>query len=105
MSQSSPPSPCSPLPPCRSTWVGRSVIRSCGKLAYPMVQSMIDGEYLARPGEEPPCELHGDATWQQASRGGRAGRAGGRAGARAGAVLSQPAWEERSRQRAACTAL
>lgn len=48
-----------------STWVGRSVIRSCGKLAYPMVQSMIDGQYLAREGEEPPCSLHGQHTWKQ----------------------------------------
>lgn len=31
---------------CRSTWAGRSVIRSCGKLGYPHVQSMIEGRYL-----------------------------------------------------------
>lgn len=30
------------------------------------VQSMIDGEYLARPGEEPPCRLDGPHTWPQA---------------------------------------
>ncbi len=51
--------------PRRSTWVGRSVIRTCGKLAYPMVQSMIEGKYLARPGEEPPCQLNGDHTWPE----------------------------------------
>lgn len=44
-------------------WAGRSVIRSCGKLAYPMVQTMIEGEYSAKPGEEPPCELHGNYQW------------------------------------------
>ncbi|GAB4816026.1 hypothetical protein N2152v2_003072 [Parachlorella kessleri] len=49
----------------RSTWVGRSVIRTCGKLAYPMVQSMIEGKYLARPGEEPPCQLNGDHSWPE----------------------------------------
>jgi DIS3-like exonuclease 2 len=45
------------------TWAGRSVICSCGKLAYPMVQAMIEGEYSAKPGEEPPCELHGNYQW------------------------------------------
>jgi DIS3-like exonuclease 2 len=29
-----------------STWAGRSVIRSCAKLAYPHVQSMIEGQFL-----------------------------------------------------------
>eukprot|EP00887_Chlorella_sp_A99_P000156 scaffold16.g156.t1 len=49
----------------KDQWVGRSVIRSCGKLAYPMVQAMIEGAYLAEEGQEPPCELHGPHTWPE----------------------------------------
>jgi hypothetical protein len=44
-----PPAPRPPArhpPPRRSTWAGRSVIRSCAKLAYPHVQSMIEGQFL-----------------------------------------------------------
>jgi DIS3-like exonuclease 2 len=48
-----------------STWAGRSVIRSCGKLAYPHVQSMIEGSYLALEGQEPPCELSGGHSWPE----------------------------------------
>jgi hypothetical protein len=50
--------------------VGRSVIRSCAKLAYPMVQSMIEGSFTAQPGQEPPCELHGPHTWTEVGVGG-----------------------------------
>ncbi|KAL4419743.1 hypothetical protein ABPG75_006841, partial [Micractinium tetrahymenae] len=49
-----------------STWAGRSVIRSCGKLAYPHVQRMIEGDFLALEGQEPPpVELSGRHTWPQ----------------------------------------
>ncbi|KAL4856961.1 DIS3-like exonuclease 2 [Chlorella vulgaris] len=48
-----------------STWAGRSVIRTCGKLAYPHVQSMIEGRYSALEGQQPPCELSGGHTWPE----------------------------------------
>lgn len=48
---------------CRSTWAGRSVIRSCGKLAYPHVQSMIEGSYL---GKKQRARLASCASWLQA---------------------------------------
>lgn len=44
--------PCAAVAPCRSTWAGRTVIRSCGKLAYPHVQSMIEGQFLGGQGHE-----------------------------------------------------
>ncbi|KAI3425159.1 hypothetical protein D9Q98_008930 [Chlorella vulgaris] len=48
-----------------STWAGRSVICTCGKLAYPHVQSMIEGRYTALEGQQPPCELSGGHTWPE----------------------------------------
>ncbi|GLI69509.1 hypothetical protein VaNZ11_014144 [Volvox africanus] len=47
----------------RSTWFGRSVIRSCAKLSYPLVQRMIEGDFRA---EDTGVRLHGDGvTWDQ----------------------------------------
>ncbi|KAG2436972.1 hypothetical protein HXX76_006487 [Chlamydomonas incerta] len=46
----------------KSTWFGRSVIRSCTKLSYPLVQAMIEGRF------DPatcPVQLHGGATWDE----------------------------------------
>ncbi|KAG2425885.1 hypothetical protein HYH02_014948 [Chlamydomonas schloesseri] len=46
----------------KSTWFGRSVIRSCAKLSYPLVQAMIEGRF------DPatcPVQLHGGATWDE----------------------------------------
>ena len=48
-----------------SQWTGRTVIRSCAKLAYPHAQAMIDGSYAAREGEEPPVLLEAPHTWPQ----------------------------------------
>ncbi|GIL48122.1 hypothetical protein Vafri_4822 [Volvox africanus] len=47
----------------RSTWFGRSVIRSCAKLSYPLVQRMIEGDFRA---QDTGVWLHGDGvTWDQ----------------------------------------
>ena len=48
-----------------SQWTGRTLIRSCAKLAYPHAQAMIDGSYAAREGEEPPVLLEAPHTWPQ----------------------------------------
>jgi hypothetical protein len=44
-------------------WVGRSIINTCGKLAYPMVQQMIEGNFA--PEKWPQVELYNGATWDQ----------------------------------------
>jgi exoribonuclease R len=43
-------------------WAGRSIIRSRAKLAYPMVQQMIDGGFEP---ETCTAALHDGATWEQ----------------------------------------
>ncbi|GBF88688.1 DIS3-like exonuclease [Raphidocelis subcapitata] len=43
-------------------WAGRSVILSRGKLAYPMVQQMIEGAFDP---ERWGVQLHGGATWEE----------------------------------------
>ena len=48
-------------------WLGRSIINSCGKLAYPMVQQMIEGNFGAE--KWPQVELFNGATWEQVGRG------------------------------------
>lgn len=45
-------------------WAGRSIINSCAKLAYPMVQQMIEGCF--DPGTWPVKLFHG-ITWEQVS--------------------------------------
>lgn len=48
-------------------WVGRSIIRTCAKLAYGHAQQMIDGVFTGEAGQETPdVELHG-STWPEAS--------------------------------------
>uniref|UniRef100_A0A061SEE0 Dis3-like exonuclease 2 n=1 Tax=Tetraselmis sp. GSL018 TaxID=582737 RepID=A0A061SEE0_9CHLO len=51
----------------RSQWIGRSVIRSCVKLAYEHAQRMIEGSFTGDDAsEEPiPCELQPPHTWDQ----------------------------------------
>jgi len=46
----------------RSQWAGRSVICSCAKLAYPMVQDMIEGRFER---ETCPATIHGGHTWDE----------------------------------------
>ena len=50
-----------------SQWVGRTVIRSAVKLAYPHAQAMLDGKFAAREGEQPPAELEAPHTWPEVS--------------------------------------
>jgi DIS3-like exonuclease 2 len=45
-----------------STWAGRSVIRSCAKLSYNMVQAMIDGPFSPEV-NAPAVVLHDGHTW------------------------------------------
>ena len=46
-------------------WAGRSIIRSCVKLAYGHAQDMIEGKFAGLPDQEAPSvELHGYA-WPQ----------------------------------------
>ena len=41
-------------------WAGRSIIKSCVKLAYGHAQEMIEGKFAGLQGQEPPgVELHG----------------------------------------------
>lgn len=48
-----------------SQWAGRSVIKSCVKLAYGHAQDMIEGTFQGLPDQEPPpVELHG-CTWPE----------------------------------------
>ena len=48
-----------------SQWAGRSIIKSCAKLAYGHAQDMIEGSFQGLPDQEPPpVELHGCA-WPQ----------------------------------------
>jgi DIS3-like exonuclease 2 len=44
-------------------WVGRSVINSCAKLAYPMVQQMLEDQF--DPATWPAVQLHNGATWDE----------------------------------------
>ena len=65
----------------RRQWAGRSVIRSCAKLAYGDAQAMLEGRFGGAPGEAAPAvALEPPHTWPQA-RGaapGGQGSAGGR---------------------------
>jgi len=46
-------------------WAGRSIIRSCVKLAYGHAQDMIEGKFAGLPDQETPSvELHG-YTWPE----------------------------------------
>ncbi|KAG2498028.1 hypothetical protein HYH03_003789 [Edaphochlamys debaryana] len=50
----------------QSTWFGRSVIRSCAKLSYPLVQAMIEGRF--DPATVPPqarLDPASGATWEE----------------------------------------
>ena len=48
-----------------SQWAGRSIIKSCAKLAYGHAQDMIEGTFQGLPDQEPPpVELHG-CKWPQ----------------------------------------
>lgn len=48
-----------------SQWAGRSIIKSCAKLAYGHAQDMIEGTFQGlRDQEPPPVELHG-CKWPQ----------------------------------------
>ena len=48
-----------------SQWAGRSIIKSCAKLAYGHAQDMIEGTFQGLPEQEPPAvELHG-CKWPQ----------------------------------------
>lgn len=50
-----------------SQWAGRSIIKSCAKLAYGHAQDMIEGTFQGLPDQEPPpVELHG-CEWPQVS--------------------------------------
>ena len=49
-------------------WAGRSIIKSCVKLAYGHAQDMIEGKFAGLPDqEEPSVELHGYA-WPEVCR-------------------------------------
>ncbi len=48
-------------------WSGRTVIRSCAKLAYGHAQDMIEGTFDA---SKPPVPLSSPHTWDQVSAGG-----------------------------------
>lgn len=43
-------------------WAGRTVIRSCAKLAYEHAQAMIEGTFNV---QQPPVPLDGPHTWPQ----------------------------------------
>lgn len=48
-----------------SQWAGRSIIKSCAKLAYGHAQDMIEGTFKGLPDQEPPpVQLHG-CQWPQ----------------------------------------
>lgn len=50
-----------------SQWAGRSIIKSCAKLAYGHAQDMIEGSFQGLPDQDaPPVELHG-CTWPEVS--------------------------------------
>jgi len=54
----------------RRQWAGRSVIRSCAKLAYGDPQAMLEGRFGGAPGEAaPPVALEAPHTWPQARPG------------------------------------
>lgn len=48
-----------------SQWTGKTVIRSCTKLAYGAAQQMIEGDFIGADGQEPPCELESPHTWRE----------------------------------------
>ena len=49
-----------------SQWAGRTVIRSCAKLAYHNAQTVIDNDEAGRPqAAEPPVPLQGPHQWSQ----------------------------------------
>ena len=51
-----------------SQWTGRTVIRSCAKLAYHHAQTIIDADEAGqRQAEEAPVDLENPHTWAQAS--------------------------------------
>lgn len=66
-----------------SQWAGRSLIRSCGKLTYPMVQQMIEGGFDPQV-HAPNTTIPGGFTWDQVERVGAGPRGLGRQGGSVG---------------------
>ncbi len=56
---------CRPEGDIKSQWAGRSVINSCAKLAYPMVQQMIEGCF--KP-EDWQVKLLNGVTWDEVGK-------------------------------------
>ena len=50
-------------------WTGRSIIRTCAKLAYEHAQLMIDGQFRGEEGQEPPPVHLYDSQWPEVSAG------------------------------------
>lgn len=48
-----------------SQWTGKTLIRSCTKLAYGAAQQMIEGDFTGADGQEPPSELESPHTWRE----------------------------------------
>jgi DIS3-like exonuclease 2 len=48
-------------------WVGRTIIRSCAKLAYGMAQDMIDGDFTGEgiAPDDGPVPLTNGCTWTE----------------------------------------
>lgn len=46
-------------------WAGKSVIRSCAKLAYGNAQEMIEGTFRGLEGETAPTDLQEPHTWEE----------------------------------------
>ncbi|KAG7667487.1 hypothetical protein KSW81_001192 [Nannochloris sp. 'desiccata'] len=53
----------------KSTWAGRTIICSCGKLSYPQVQELIDGTSTPEGPLPEGVQLHGSAhSWKEVAR-------------------------------------